>query len=155
METHGHQIKRRDMLAALGLSSVAAVTLPAGVRAGELTETEEANIQLVNTMCAAWVAPMDFDKLGLLLSDDCVYRVNETASPVTGRLAILELLQNLVGQATFMEFEVIETFARGPIVVNERIDRFELPERKIEWHGVGVFHVKNGKIAEWSDFTVR
>nr|ADI23835.1 hypothetical protein [uncultured gamma proteobacterium HF4000_48E10] len=154
METHRYLIKRRDVLTTLGLSSVGALTLPTGVSAVQLTKTEEANIQLINTMCATWVAPMNFEKLGALLSDDCVYRATETAPPVTGRVAIIERLQRL-GQATFIEFEVVETFARGPIVVNDRFDRFELPERKIEWHGVGVFHIKSGKIAEWSDFTIR
>ena len=52
------------------------------------------------------------------------------------------------------EFEVLDTFARGPIVVNERIDRFTLPDRSIEWRGVGVFYLKDGAIAEWSDFTI-
>ena len=96
---------------------------------------------------------MNFSKLGELLSDDCIYRATETAPSVSGRDAIIERLQGL-GQAAFIEFEVIETFARGSIVVNDRIDRFDLPNRKIEWHGVGVFYIKDGKIAEWSDFTI-
>ena len=40
-------------------------------------------------------------------------------------------------------------------VVNERFDRFTLPNRTINWIGVGVFFVRNGAIAEWSDFTIR
>ena len=59
-----------------------------------------------------------------------------------------------VAGSSFCEFEVLESFAKGSIVINERWDRFELPERKFEWHGVGVFYVKDGLIAEWSDFTI-
>lgn len=147
-------LDRRQALAALGLSGAATLGIPSALHAAaELTQTEAANVDLVNTMCDTWVAPMDFSKLGELLSDDCIYRATETAPPVTGRDSIIERLQGL-GQAAFIEFEVIETFARGSIVVNDRIDRFELPNRQIEWHGVGVFYIKDSKIAEWSDFTI-
>lgn len=147
-------IDRRQALTTLGLSGAATLGIPRGLHAAaELTQTETANIELVNAMCATWVAPMNFSRLGELLSDDCIYRATETAPSVSGRDAIIERLQGL-GQAAFIEFEVIETFARGSIVVNDRIDRFDLPNRKIEWHGVGVFYIKDGKIAEWSDFTI-
>jgi len=154
MTTRHPTINRRQALTALGLSGAATLGITSTARAvTELTQTEAANIDLVNAMCATWVAPMNFSKLGELLSDDCIYRATETAPPVTGRDAIIERLQGL-GQSSFIEFEVIETFARGSIVVNDRIDRFDLPNRKIEWHGVGVFYIKDGKIAEWSDFTI-
>ena len=154
MTTRHPTIDRRQALTALGLSGAATLGITSTARAvTELTQTEAANIDLVNAMCATWVAPMNFSKLGELLSDDCIYRATETAPPVTGRDAIIERLQGL-GQSSFIEFEVIETFARGSIVVNDRIDRFDLPNRKIEWHGVGVFYIKDGKIAEWSDFTI-
>jgi len=35
------------------------------------------------------------------------------------------------------------------------LDRFTLPTREINWSGVGVFCLRNGVIAEWSDFTIR
>ena len=154
MTTRHPTINRRQALTALGLSGAATLGITSTARAvTELTQAEAANIDLVNAMCATWVAPMNFSKLGELLSDDCIYRATETAPPVTGRDAIIERLQGL-GQSSFIEFEVIETFARGSIVVNDRIDRFELPNRQIEWHGVGVFYIKDDKIAEWSDFTI-
>ena len=154
MKTRHPIIDRRQALTALGLSGAATLGITSTLRAvTEPTHTEAANIDLVNAMCATWVAPMNFSKLGELLSDDCIYRATETAPPVTGRDAIIERLQGL-GQSSFIEFEVIETFARGSIVVNDRIDRFELPNRQIEWHGVGVFYIKDDKIAEWSDFTI-
>lgn len=111
-------------------------------------------MKLVADFCAVWAAPMDVARLRPFLADDCVYRPTETTPARTGRDAIVASLEQFVGEATFCEFEVVETFARGPIVVNERWDRFVLPERRIDWHGVGVFYVKDGKIAEWSDFTI-
>ena len=50
-------------------------------------------------------------------------------------------------------FEVLETFARGPMVFNERRDRFTGGPLKM-WHGVGVFFLKDGKIVEWYDYTI-
>jgi limonene-1,2-epoxide hydrolase len=40
-------------------------------------------------------------------------------------------------------------------VGNARFDRFTLPNREINLNGVGVFFLKNGMIAEWSDYTIR
>ena len=53
-----------------------------------------------------------------------------------------------------VEFRVLETFASGPIVINHRIDRFDSPN-PLTWEGVGVFFIKDGKIKEWSDYTIR
>ena len=148
------QVKRRDFLTTAAVGAIATVTLPTRLNAAELTRAEEANVQLVDDFCAAWAAPMDAARIGPFLSDDCVYRPTETTPTRTGRATIVESFRQFVGEATFCEFEVVETFARGSIVVNERWDRFVLPERKVEWHGVGVFYVKDGKIAEWSDYTI-
>ena len=154
MEKRSRLINRRDVVTTLGLGAVATVLLPTRVGAVAPTAAEQANIEVVNAMCATWVAPVDFTTLGSFLADDCVYRATETAPPVTGRGAIVEFLQGFAGQASFVEFEIVETFARGSIVMNDRFDRFTLPARQFEWHGVGVFYIKDGKIAEWSDFTI-
>ena len=53
-----------------------------------------------------------------------------------------------------MEFRVLETFAAGPIVMNHRIDESSGPARRLKWDGIGVFFVKDGKIKEWSDYTI-
>jgi limonene-1,2-epoxide hydrolase len=56
--------------------------------------------------------------------------------------------------ATSIEFKVLETLALGAIVINRRGDRFVSP-RSFTWEGVGVFLVKDGRIKEWSDYTIR
>ena len=38
------------------------------------------------------------------------------------------------------------------MVVNDRVDRFVLLDRSLDIPVVGVFHLIDGKIAEWSDF---
>ena len=105
-------------------------------------------------MCAAWSAPLDLDKVGRFLADDCVFRASETAAPIKGRQAIVDALRKMLGSPEAAPFDIVQTFARGPMVVNERFDRFTLPNRRINWNGVGVFFLKNGLIAEWLDYTV-
>jgi len=48
---------------------------------------------------------------------------------------------------------VLDTFARGPMVINERIDYFSDFALKT-WHGVGVFFIREGKIVDWYDYTI-
>ena len=147
-------MKRREFVVTAAVGALGSAAWPARVGAAELTALEKAHVKLVGDFCAAWSAPMDTGTLGPFLAEDCIYRPTETAPLRTGRKAIIESLGEFVGDATFCEFEVVETFARGSIVVNERWDRFSLPTRKVEWHGVGVFYIVDGKIAEWSDYTI-
>jgi limonene-1,2-epoxide hydrolase len=149
----GHQPTRVPGRGRLGTASI--VGLPGSIEAAELTASEKANVTLVNDMCRAWMAPVDFDKVGGFLADDCVFRASETSPPIKGRQAIVDALKKMLGSPSKAEFEVVQTFARGSVVVNERFDRFVMPKRNIDWHGVGVFIVRDGKIAEWSDFTIR
>ena len=148
-------INRRAFLAVAGLGTASIVGLPGPIEAADLTPSEKANVALVTDMCRAWVAPVDFDKVGAFLADDCVFRASETSPPIKGRQAIVEALKKMLGSPSKAEFEVVQTFARGSVVVNERFDRFTMPKRNIDWHGVGVFIVRDGRIAEWSDFTIR
>jgi limonene-1,2-epoxide hydrolase len=80
-----------------------------------------------------------------------VYRMTETMPPAVGREAVTARVKTIIDRVD--RFEVLETFARGPMVVNERIDRFSNFTLKT-WRGVGVFFLKDGKIAEWYDYTI-
>ena len=154
MNEQGRPLDRRAFLATAGLGTVATIGLSGPLEAAELSAGEKANLKVVNDMCAAWVAPVNFDKIAAFFADDCVYRASETSPPAKGREATFERLRSL-SSAQKAQFQVVQTFAKGSIVVNERFDRFTMPQRSINWHGVGVFYLKDGKIAEWSDFTIR
>jgi limonene-1,2-epoxide hydrolase len=148
-------VKRRRFLAASAAGAVATIGLPIFATAADLTDAEKANVKVVNDMCAAWTAPLDVDKIGRFLAEDCVFRASETAAPVKGRQAVIDGLRKMLGSPSKAVFEVVQTFARGAIVVNERFDRFTMANREINWNGVGVFYVRNGLIQEWSDYTIR
>ncbi|HUK32449.1 MAG TPA: limonene-1,2-epoxide hydrolase family protein [Vicinamibacterales bacterium] len=56
--------------------------------------------------------------------------------------------------SSLVEFKILDAKAARPIVVTHRIDRF-LTKQPLTWEGVGVFFVKDVKIKEWSDYTMR
>jgi limonene-1,2-epoxide hydrolase len=142
-------IDRRGFLAAgAGLAGVAAFARPAD--AADLTADERANVKVVNDFCAAWPSH-DVAKVMAFFADNGAYRMTETMEPAKGRDAVTARVKSIIDRVD--KFEVLDTFARGPMVINERIDRFSGGPLKA-WHGVGVFFVKDGKIVEWYDYTI-
>ncbi len=140
---------RRAALATTGLGILAAGFAP-GAKAAEMSSAEKANVQLVNDFCAAWPTH-DPAKIMAFFADNCAYRMTETMEPNKGRDAVNARVTGLAG--TVQGFEVLDTWARGPMVINERIDHFTSGTLK-SWHGVGVFFVKDGKIVEWYDYSI-
>ncbi len=135
-------------IAGLGLTSMACISGPAAASAW--TAAEKANVQVVNDFCAAW-PNHDIDKIMSFFSDTCAYRMTETQEAIKGRQAVLDRIKSFLDAV--QGFEVLETFAKGPMVMNERHDHFKGGPLKM-WHGVGVFFLKDGKIAEWYDYTI-
>jgi limonene-1,2-epoxide hydrolase len=147
MDENGHT--RRNLLGGAGVGA-AALVLAGGAEAAPMTESEKANVKLVEDFCMAW-SSKDADKVMAFFSDNPSYRQTEQQAPAVGRQAVAEKVAGGVKVAT--KFEVHESWARGPMVINERTDYFDSPRLK-RWHGVGVFLVKDGKIVEWQDFTI-
>jgi limonene-1,2-epoxide hydrolase len=146
------ELKRRTFLASAGVAaftSFVPVTLGA-----ETTEAEQANARLVADFCAAW-STRDLRRILPLLAEDCVYRMTETTPAVAGHAGVTERLGSWLQTSAQVEFRILETYAKGPMVVTHRIDRFVSSTRPLTWEGVGVFFVKDAKIKEWSDYTIR
>jgi limonene-1,2-epoxide hydrolase len=118
--------------------------------AAEWTPAEKANVQVVNGFCAAW-SSHDVAKIMSFFADTCAYRATETQEPVKGREAVKARIASIVDRVE--KFELLDTFAKGPMVCNERIDSFTGGPLG-SWHGVGVFFLRDGKIVEWSDYTI-
>jgi limonene-1,2-epoxide hydrolase len=143
-----HAGRRAFVLAAL---AAGAVGLSPGFADGAQTAEAAPDVRLVTDFCAS-VSTLDPAAMRPFLADDVVYRMTETTPPIAGVDAVLETYRKL--NATGITFKVLETFAAGPIVITRRIDTFAGP-RSFTWEGVGVFFVKDGKIKEWSDYTMR
>jgi limonene-1,2-epoxide hydrolase len=142
-------IDRRTFLAAGAGVAVLAVSAR-GAAPAERTATEQANLKTVTDFVAAWNAH-DAARIASLLAEDVVYRMTETAEPLKGREAAMARIRTFVDRID--RFDVLDTFVRGPMVVNERIDYFTGGPLKA-WRGVGVFFLKDGKIVEWFDYTI-
>jgi limonene-1,2-epoxide hydrolase len=136
------------MTAGAGLAATMGFALPAS--AAEPTPAEKANMKLVTEFCEAF-SSHDVTRIMSFMADPCSYRVTEASEPVKGFAAVKERIGGFLQNVD--RFEILETFARGPMVFNERKDYFSSGRLKL-WHGVGVFFVKDGKIVEWQDFTI-
>ena len=146
-------MERRTLLGAGGLAGLAA--LAGGTALGaQSSAAERDNVRIVTDFCASW-STRDLGTILPFLAADAVYRMSETVPPVTGPEGVEERLGSWLESSQQIEFRVLETFAKGPIVVNHRIDRFVSTTRPLTWEGVGVFFVQEGRIKEWQDFTIR
>jgi limonene-1,2-epoxide hydrolase len=133
-----------------GLGAVALAAAGRSAEAAEPSALEKANMQVVKDFCAAWPRH-DLETILSFFADTVAYRMTETMEPVKGRDAVAARIKTIISNVT--AFEILDTFARGPMVVNERIDRFSNFQLET-WHGVGVFFLKDGKIVEWYDYTI-
>lgn len=144
---------RRQFLAATGLGITAFLGAPAGADAAEATPAEQANLKIVTDFCAAW-STRDMSKILPFLAADCVYRMTETTPPASGHDGVVQKLKQWLDDSSLVEFKILDAKVAGPIVITHRIDRF-MTKQPLVWEGVGVFFVKDGKIKEWSDYTIR
>ena len=78
---------------------------------------------------------------------------NVPLATVQGVEAVRDVLGPFLGQATAVEFRIIRQAEQGNLVLNERLDRFELGGRWIELAVAGVFEVDDsGHIVLWRDY---
>lgn len=148
---------KTDRRAVLGAATAGAAMLAAfagKAQAAEWTELEKANVKLVNDFLAA-TKPKDIASALVYLAPDCAYRMTEAFPFDKGYEAITKRLAPFVDNATAIDLKVLETFVSGPIVINHRIDRFTSATNPLLFEGVGVFFVQNGKIKEWTDYTIK
>lgn len=142
------EVTRREAIAAAALGSLAAA-YPLTLGAAEPTALEKANTEVVKKFCDAWPAH-DVSKIMSYFADDCASCPLETMETAKGREALENEIRRFVDNVE--RFEELETWARGPMVINQRIDHFKNFQIKA-WHGTGVSFLKDGKIAEWFDYT--
>jgi len=145
---------RRGFLASAGLGALTPLALASEASAAERSDAEKANVKLVTDFCASW-STRDLSQVFPRFADSGVYRMSETTPPVTGQAGLTERLGSWMQSSDRITFQILDTFAMGPIVINHRIDTFASKTRPLTWEGVGVFFVKDGKIQEWSDYTIR
>lgn len=144
---------RRRFLALAALGTGALAVADRSAAAADLTPAEQANLKLVTDFCASW-STRDMTRILPFLADDCVYRMTETTPPANGHDGVVQRLKQWLDDSSLVEFKILDAKVAGPIVITHRIDRF-LTKQPLTWEGVGVFFVKDAKIKEWSDYTMR
>jgi len=151
---------RRRLIGSGGAVSTAALAgamlsaFAGRAEAAAWTAQETANVKVVNDFLHA-LKPKDMGGQAAFLHPEVVYRMTETTPPDRGYAAIAQRLAGFVDNADQIVFEILDTQAMGPIVINRRIDRFVSKTRPLLFEGVGVFFVQGGKIKEWTDYTIR
>jgi limonene-1,2-epoxide hydrolase len=147
-------VNRRALLVAGGMGALA-FAASGSAYAAESSAIEKANTQLVKDFCKAWGDdPPSAEKIvSEYLSPDCTVRFGEKILPVTGQAAVVELFLSFFGNGERYDLKIVDMFARGPIVMNSRIDSMIKGTRVTNpTEVVGVFVVRDGKIKEWSDY---
>jgi limonene-1,2-epoxide hydrolase len=106
--------------------------------------------ETVNAFIAA-VERRDLDAALELVSDDCEYD-NVPMAKVHGRDAMRQVLAPMVASATEIEWVVHRSASEGHLVLNERLERFEMPFGWLEVAVAGVWEVQDGRITLWRDY---
>jgi len=82
---------------------------------------------------------------------DAIYH-NIPMRAVQGRDAVRQVLTGYTSRYQCKGWEVLHQAVDGNVVLNERIDRFGHGDKVIELRVMGVFEVRDGKIAAWRDY---
>lgn len=106
--------------------------------------------QVVLHFCAAWEA-RDQQRILDAFTEDGVYH-NMPMQPAVGKDAIKGLLGMILAPASDVKFEIKHIAADGNVVMTERLDAFVMGGKTVTLPVMGVFEVRDGKIAAWRDY---
>ena len=96
-------------------------------------------------------AARDYDTALELLAEDVEYQ-NMMLPAVHGREQVRETLEGLLALCTDSEWVVHREVAQGDLVMNERTDRFRIGETWTDLPVMGMFELRDGRIALWRDY---
>jgi len=146
-------VTRRKALV-VGAGLLIAANCVATSQAKKVNPGEQANLKLVNDFLKGWAAA-DATGAGLaaFFTDDCTLRLQEGKPPILGKAAVTAAFDGYLSKGSRYAINILESCAKGPIVINSRTDAAIVdgaPGKATPV--VGFFLVRNGKIAEQSDF---
>lgn len=93
----------------------------------------------------------DPDQFADHFTEDAIWW-NSPWQPVRGRAAIRETLRRGAERMTALPWEIRHIVADGDVVMTERVDYFLVGGNRIRVPCMGVFELRNGKIAAWRDY---
>jgi limonene-1,2-epoxide hydrolase len=110
------------------------------------TEAEK----IVADFCHAFTRK-NLDEIMGFFTEDAVYH-NMPLEPAKGKDAIRATINSYLPGSDRIEFKILHTASNGNLVFNERIDMFDMGEKRIELPVAGMFEVRGGKITLWRDY---
>ncbi len=111
---------------------------------------EAENEAVVRSFLGAWER-LDPDELVAYFTADAVYH-NMPRSAVSGTDEIRELLAWILAGHDSLHFDILTLVAAGDVVVAERVDHLFAGDVHVALPVVGVFELRNGRIAAWRDY---
>jgi limonene-1,2-epoxide hydrolase len=94
---------------------------------------------------------MNADEIIEFFTPDATYH-NIPLPILRGRQEIFESLKGLPDRFQKVEVEILHQISSGNLVMNERIDYFTFPDRRVALPIAGVFELENGKIKAWREY---
>jgi limonene-1,2-epoxide hydrolase len=93
----------------------------------------------------------DCDEFASYFAEDAEWS-NAPWEPVRGRDAIRETLRRGAQQMKALPWEIRHIAAECDVVFTERVDHFMVGESLISVPCMGIFELRDGKIAAWRDY---
>ena len=106
--------------------------------------------ETVHSFLAA-IEARDLDTAVGLLAADVEYD-NVPMGSVRGPAAVADVLGPMLDRCHEVDWPVRREAAAGPVVFNERLDRFRMDHGWIEVPVTGVWEVHDGRITLWRDY---
>jgi len=142
-------VARRELLVTGAFGAAAAGLAAPAEAAAEPTTAEAANVKIVTDFFGSFT---DLEKPKSFLAPDCSVRFDEKQAPIIGPAAVDAALKAGIG-AGKASVTILSTSAKGPIVMNERVDTITVPGKPDQtFNVVGVLLIRGGKIKEWTDY---
>ena len=110
-----------------------------------------ANDELIRNFINAWTR-MDLDTIMDSFTEDAAYANIPMGPANVGKEAIRAFIDGFIGTCEEMEFIIHNQVDEGALVMNERTDRIKMNGNWIELPVMGVYEIRDGKIAAWRDY---
>ncbi len=112
-----------------------------------------ANNDAVTHFMSLWRGGLDLDELVDCFTDDAVYTNIPIDPPNEGKAMIRATIEGFTAAASEIEFVVHhQAESADGRIMNERTDRFLIGDKWVELPVMGVFELRDGKIAAWRDY---
>ena len=108
------------------------------------------NEKIIREFIAAW-SNLNADELVEYFAEDGTY-YNMPAKPVSGHENLRKFITAFLANWEKTQWDIIHLLAEGDVVLVERLDRTVAAGKPVDLPCVGVFEMKDGKIAEWRDY---